>query len=102
MIEMELLKNSVAIYLHLSTGKLAQDGFLPRNNLDKAILEHTEQFYAAKSKEIMDNTTLIDYLKVTNKYYQEEQSRVENLFTWDVGQQVLKVFRAEMLIKPQA
>ncbi len=38
MIDIELLKGSVAIYLTLSSGKLAQDGFLPRVNLDKALL----------------------------------------------------------------
>lgn len=38
MVEVELLKGTINIYLHLCTGKLAQDGFLPRNNLDKAIL----------------------------------------------------------------
>lgn len=42
MVELELLKGSIAIYLHLCSGKLAQDGFLPRNNLDKAILSQTE------------------------------------------------------------
>ena len=74
---------------------------MPRNDLDRAILEHTEQFYSNKSKEIMDSTNLIDYLKVAEKYFNEEVARVENLLTWDVGQQVLKVFRTEMLIKPQ-
>lgn len=77
MIELELLKGSVAIYLHLSSGKLAQDGFLPRNDLDKAILFQTEQFYCAKSKEIMDSTSLIDYLKVADRYSKEEKQRVE-------------------------
>jgi hypothetical protein len=85
MVELELLKGSVAIYLHLSSGKLAQDGFLPRNNLDKAILVQTEQFYAAKSKEIMDSTNLIDYLKVADRYSKEEKTRVEQLLTWDIG-----------------
>lgn len=70
--------------------------------LDKAILEQTAQFYEAKSKEIMDSTNLIDYLKVADRYRREEESRVEQLLPWDVGQEVLKAFRREMLIKPQA
>ena len=102
MIDLQLLQGSVAIYLNLSTGKLAQDGFLPSKNLDKAILEHTQQFYEAKSKEIMDSTNLIDYLKVADRYCKEEQTRIEKLLTWDIGIEVLKVFRSEMLVKPQA
>ena len=39
MIDIELLKASVNIYLTLSGGKLAQDGILPRANLEKAILQ---------------------------------------------------------------
>lgn len=72
MIDVELLKGSVAIYLTLSSGKLAQDGFLPRVHLDKALLAQTEEFYASKSKEIMDTTNLIDYLKVADRYRKDE------------------------------
>ena len=38
MIDVDLLKATVNIYLTLSGGKLAQDGILPRANLEKAIL----------------------------------------------------------------
>ena len=100
MSDLELLRASVHIFITLSTGKLAQDGFLPRVNLDKALLEQTALYYEAKSKEIMDSTNLIDYLRVSDKYRRDEQNRVEQLLTWDVGQEVLKVFRREMLIKP--
>lgn len=48
----------------------------------------------------MQTTSLIDYLKIADRFYKEEKTRVENLFTWEVGQEVLKVFRREMLIKP--
>ena len=48
----------------------------------------------------MDSTNLIDYLKVAERYSNEEHSRVENLLTWDIGDEILKVFRTEMLIKP--
>ena len=77
MIDIELLKGTVSIYLTLSNGKLAQDGFLPRVNLEKAILEQTEEFYRGKSIEIMESTNLIDYLKVVDKFKKEEQNRVE-------------------------
>lgn len=100
MIDIELLKGSVSIYLTLSSGKLAQDGFLPRVHLDKALLSQTEEFYAAKSKEIMDTTNLIDYLKVADRYRKDEQNRVEQILTWDIGQQVLQSFRRKMLIEP--
>ena len=48
----------------------------------------------------MNSTNLIDYLKVADRYIKEEKVRVEQLLTWDIGGQVLKVFREEMLIKP--
>ena len=49
----------------------------------------------------MDTTILIDYLKVADRYYTEEKERVEKVLTWDGGQDVLKAFRREMLLKPQ-
>ena len=49
----------------------------------------------------MDSTNLIDYLKVAERYRKDEQNRVDQILTWDVGQQVLKAFRKEMLIKAQ-
>jgi len=69
--------------------------------LEKAILDQTEQFYSAKSKEIMDSTNLIDYLKSTDKFYEEELQRKEQIFKWSIGDEVIKTFRREMLIKPQ-
>ena len=63
-------------------------------------MKQTEQFYEAKSKEIMDTTILIDYLKVADRYYQEEKERVDKVLTWDGGKDVLKAFRREMLLKP--
>ena len=72
MIDVELLKGTVSIYLTLSSGKLAQDGFMPRVNLDKAIHEQTEEFYRGKSIEIMESTNLIDYLRVVDKFKKDE------------------------------
>jgi hypothetical protein len=48
----------------------------------------------------MDSTTLIDYLRVTDRFRKEEVGRVEELITWEVGQEILKAFRREMLVKP--
>lgn len=76
-IDQQILKDSVEIYLQLSTDKLSHDGFLPRIILDKAIVEQTQQFYAHKCKESMDQTTLIDYLKVAQQHYEEEKKRIE-------------------------
>ena len=44
----------------------------------------------------MDQTNLIDYLRIADKHYEEEKSRVEHILTWDVGQSVLKTFREEI------
>ena len=49
----------------------------------------------------MDHTNLIDYLREADKYNKDELNRVEQLLTWEVGPQVVKVMRQEMLIKPQ-
>jgi len=48
----------------------------------------------------MDITNLIDYLKIADRYYDEEKKRVEQILTWDIGSEVLKAYRREMLIKP--
>lgn len=49
----------------------------------------------------MDSTNLIDYLKSTDKFYEEELQRKEQIFKWSIGDEVIKTFRREMLIKPQ-
>lgn len=53
-----------------------------------------------KSKQIMETTSLIDYLIVSDQYYKKELVRKDTLLTWDIGNQVLQQFRNEMLIKP--
>ena len=95
------MKGTLNIFLELSEDKLAHDGWLPRVELEKAILDQTEIFYSQKSKLIMDETNLIDYLKQTDRYYEEELKRKDTMFKWSIGDQVIKTFRNEMLIKPQ-
>ena len=41
----------------------------------------------------MDHTNLIDYLKEADRYVKDEQNRVEQLLTWEVGPQIVKVMR---------
>lgn len=72
---------------------MANDGFLPRINLDKELVEQTRQFYEAKSNEILNQTNLIDYLKETDKFYTQEKARVMDIFNWDIGEVILKTFR---------
>ena len=48
----------------------------------------------------MDETNLIDYLKEADRYYEEELKRKDTIFKWSIGDQVIKTFRSEMLIKP--
>jgi len=97
----EQLRNIVKIYLKLSTGKLANDGFLPRINLDKALVEETRLFYEGKSNEVIVQTNLIDYLRETDKFYTQEKNRVTHIINWEIGEEILKTFRQEMLVKPQ-
>jgi hypothetical protein len=49
----------------------------------------------------MSETILIDYLREADRYYEEELKRKEDIFKWNIGEQVVKTFRNEMLIKPQ-
>ena len=86
LIDEALIKSAVAIYLDLSKGRLAQDGFLPRVNLEKAILQQTQQFYEQRCKALVDQTSLIDYLKTADRHNEKEKQRVETILTWDVGQ----------------
>ena len=74
---------------------------MPKVQLEKAILEQTETFYSQKSKEIMDGTNLIDYLREVDRYYEEELKKKDTLFKWAIGDQIISTFRREMLIKPQ-
>jgi cullin 1 len=100
--ETQILKDTVRIYLKLSQDKLASDGSVPRLELDKQLIEETRRFYQQRSLQIIDNYVLIDYLKDAQKCYGNERHRVAMIFNWDVDQQILKTFRAEMLIKPQS
>ena len=95
------MKGTLKIFLELSEDKLAHDGWLPSVQLEKAILEQTEVFYSTMSKQIMDETNLIDYLRETDRFYEEEMKRKETIFKWSIGDSVIKTFRNEMLIKPQ-
>ena len=49
----------------------------------------------------MSETILIDYLREADRYYEEELKRKEDIFKWNIGEQVVKTFRNEMLIKPR-
>lgn len=98
----DLLRNSVRIYLTLSKDKLVTDGFMPRVQLDKNLIDETRSFYHNKSQEIITSMNLVDYLVETSKNYAMEQRRTELIFNWDIQDEILKTFRSEMLVKPQA
>ena len=68
----------------LSKEKLVTDGFMPRVQLDKNLIEETRVFYHAKSNDIISHMNLVDYLKETSKNYAMEQRRTELIFNWDV------------------
>lgn len=67
-----MLRDTVKIYLRLSQDKLASDGFMPRVQLDKNLIEETRKFYQQKSMTIVDSSSLVDYLKETAKNYAAE------------------------------
>ena len=47
----DLIRNTFDLATATGLSIKAQDGFLPRVNLDKALLDQTKEFYANKSKE---------------------------------------------------
>ena len=95
-----MLRDTVKIYLRLSQDKLASDGFMPRVQLDKNLVEETRKFYANKAMTIVDSTSLVDYLKETARSYSAERHRTLHIFNWEVDEEILNTFRAEMLVKP--
>jgi hypothetical protein len=38
----------------------------------------------------MDSTNLIDYLKIADKYYEDEKNRIEKIMKWNIGTNVIK------------
>ena len=67
----------------------------------KARFKKSIQF-SEKSKEIICQTNLIDYLKEANKYYIKEKAHVNNIYNWEIGEDILKSFRKQMLVIPQS
>ena len=96
----ELLKGVIKIYLTLSQDQLAHDGWLPRVNLENALIEQTKKFYENRSREIMENTSLIEYLKIAEGHLEQEREKAERVFTWSVSKDIIKNCKNEMLIKP--
>lgn len=96
----ELLKSIIKIYLFLSQDSLVSDGWLPKINLEKALVEETQQFYESRSRETMGTTSLIEYLTIAQNHYEKEKAKAETVFTWSVSSDILRTFREEMLVKP--
>lgn len=69
MTQSQMLRDTVKIYLRLSQDKLASDGFMPRVQLDKNLVEETRKFYANKAMTMVDSMSLVDYLKETARAY---------------------------------
>lgn len=102
LIEVDLLKKVVEIFLFLSTDKLSHESINCKKQLEDRILEQTRQFYRMKSQELLIKASLSEYLHQANKYYVEERERLQRYLTWgDISESLIKEFKTEMLLNHQ-
>ena len=100
LVDVDLLKKIVDIYLYLSTDKLSQDSINCKKYLEDRILEQTRTFYKKVSINLLESASLSEYLHHANKYYEEEKSKLERYLTWpEIKDNLLKDFKQEMLLQ---
>ena len=98
LVDVDLMKKTVEIYIFLSSEKLQQDQSLPRVFLQDRILEQTRTFYKQQSQALLISASLSEYLKKANQYLTEEESRIDRYLSWDdIKNGILKEFKTEML-----
>lgn len=63
-------------------------------------MEETQKFYENRSREILGQTSLIEYLKISEAHLDDEKQRGDKVFTWSINQEMVRCCKSEMLIKP--
>jgi hypothetical protein len=48
----------------------------------------------------MEETSLIEYLKIAESHFEREKEKAERVFTWAVNKEMIRSCKGEMLIKP--
>ena len=103
LVDVDLLKKTIEIYLSLSNDKFQQDSLNCIKNLEDRIVEHTKNFYINQSQSMLSGASLSEYLHKAHQYLRDEQSRVDRYLTWDsIKDRLFKTFKEEMLYKHQA
>jgi cullin 1 len=98
LIDDDLLKKVVEIFLFLSQDNMLQDSLNCRKQLEDKILEQTKSFYQRTCQDLLERESLSGYLQLANKFYNEEKSRCERYLIWDIKEKILAEFRTEMLL----
>lgn len=98
LVDIDILKKTVEIFLFLSNDKLSQESINCKKYLEERIIEQTKQFYQITSQNLLQTASLSEYLKLANKYLNEEKSRIDRYLTWDIKDNLLKEFKQEMLL----
>jgi cullin 1 len=101
LVDVDLLKKTVDIFIYLSGDKLATESNLnPRKNLEEQVIKKTRDFYQLQSQALLTTSSLSEYLHKANHFYKEELSRTDRYLCWDeIKQGILKEFKNEMLLK---
>jgi NAD-specific glutamate dehydrogenase len=101
LVDVDLLKKTVDIFIYLSGDKLATESNLnPRKHLEEQFIKKTRDFYQLQSQALLTTSSLSEYLHKANHFYKEELSRTDRYLCWDeIKQGILKEFKNEMLLK---
>lgn len=100
MIDEELLKDVVEVFLFLSQGDvMLQDNINSKRHLHERIIEQTRNFYHLECQKLLEKSSLSDYMRLAEKYYFAEVSRGERYLWEELQKEMVGVFREEMLVK---
>lgn len=98
LIDDDLVKKVIDIFLFLSSDNLIQDSLNCKKYLEDRLLDQTRQYYAMVSQNLLATNSLSEYLHNAHRFFNEEKSRCDRYLGWDIKEKLLNEFRREMLI----
>jgi len=78
-----LLNKIIDTFNVLSSDKICTEGINPRNDLETKIVDNTRQFYRQKATEMIQKSTLVGYLQISEKMLDQEKQRFSMYLQWD-------------------
>ena len=72
MVDGDLLKETIEIFLFLSTDNLNKESSNSIKDLEKKIIERTQQFYRSQCEKYLGQVSLSEYLQHADRFYTEE------------------------------